>query len=117
MNNVTQSTLRATSFFLCGAIALYGLQAAAGAPASNLPQQRVGFADLDISTAAGAKVLYSRIAVAARQVCADYGLKDLATMARVNECVDLAIDNAVKKVNAPALSALRPRSAIHLAKQ
>jgi hypothetical protein len=36
-------------------------------------------------------------------------------MQRVNGCVDRAINNAVKDVDSPALSALRPSSMIHFA--
>jgi UrcA family protein len=117
MNSVTQTTLRATTFFLCGAITLCGLQATAGAPDPSLRQQRVSFADLDISKPAGAKVLYSRIKAAAYKVCTINGYQDMAAMQRVNRCIDVAINNAVKEVDSPALSALRPSSMIHLASQ
>jgi hypothetical protein len=33
----------------------------------------------------------------------------------VNRCIDRAVDNAVKDVNSPALSALRPGTPIHVA--
>ena len=114
MNTTIQNTARAAAF-LCGAIALCSLQATALAAGNGLASKTVSYADLDISQPAGAKVLYSRIAAAAQEVCALSGYKDLGAMQRVNGCVDHAINNAVKKVGSPALSALRPRSMIHFA--
>ena len=115
MNTTIQNTARAAALFLCGAIALCTLQLTAQAADDALPSRRVSYADLDISTPAGAKVLYGRIVTAARQVCAVSGYKDLGTMQRVNGCVDHAINKAVKGVDSPALSALLPGSAIHFA--
>jgi UrcA family protein len=115
MNITIQNTARAAAVLLCGAIALCTLQVTAQAADDALPSKRVSYADLDISKPAGAKVLYSRIAAAARQVCALSGYKDLGAMQRVNGCVDRAINNAVKEVDSPALSALRPNRMIHFA--
>ena len=66
----------------------------------------VKFADLDIHTAEGAKVLYHRIKAAAYEVCAPVG-RDPVMREGIPGCIDTAIDNAVKKVNAPYLTALR----------
>jgi len=115
MNTTIQNTAHAATFFLCGAIALCTLQATARASDDALPSQRVSYADLDISKPAGAKVLYGRIVAAARHVCALDGNRDLGSMQWVNKCTDLAIDKAVKDVGSPALSALRPSTAIHFA--
>jgi UrcA family protein len=115
MNTTIQNTARAAGFFLCGAIALCTLQVTARAATDGLPTRKVSYADLDISKPAGAKVLYSRIVSAARQVCELHGYNDLNTMRRVNQCTDHAIDKAVKEVDSPALSALRPNSVIHFA--
>jgi UrcA family protein len=115
MNTTIQNTARAAAFLLCGAIALCTLQVTAQAATDGLPSKRVSYADLDISKPAGAKILYGRIVSAAQQVCALNGYKDLGTMQRVNGCVDRAINNAVKQVDSPALSALRPNSMIHFA--
>jgi UrcA family protein len=116
MNNTIQNTVRAATLFLCGAIAFGTLQATAHAADEALPSKRVSYADLDISKPAGAKVLYSRITAAARQVCALNGYKYLSAVKWVQTCTELAIDKAVKDVGSPALSALRPpRVAIHFA--
>jgi UrcA family protein len=115
MNTTIQNTARAAAFFLCGAITLCTLQVTAHASDGGLPSKKVSYADLDISKPTGAKVLYGRIEAAAHQVCALAGYTDLGTMQRVNGCVDCAINNAVKKVDSPALSALRPHSMIRFA--
>jgi UrcA family protein len=114
MNTTIQNTARAAAF-LCGAIALCTLQVTALAAGNGFASKRVSYADLDISQPAGAKVLYSRIAAAAQQVCALSGYKNLGAMQRVNGCVDHAINKAVKEVGSSALSALRPRSMTHFA--
>jgi UrcA family protein len=115
VNNTIRNTLGAASFFLCGALAFSALEASARAADAGLPTQRVSYADLDISKPAGAKVLYSRIVAAAKKVCSFDGYTDLGTMHWVRVCTDRAIDNAVRDVDSPALSALRPGNATHLA--
>jgi UrcA family protein len=115
MNTSVRDTLRAASFFLCGALALSALQATARSADAGLPTQRVSYADLDISKPAGAKVLYGRIVAAANRVCGFDGSRDLATMRWVQACTSRAIDNAVRDVDSPALSALHPGSTTHLA--
>jgi hypothetical protein len=52
---------------------------------------------------------------AAKEVCQITGFQPLGASQTVSHCVDFAIDNAVKDVGSPALSALRPSSAIHYA--
>jgi UrcA family protein len=115
MNTKIQTTFPAAAFLLCGAMTMGGLQATARAADEGLPKQTVSYADLDISKPAGAKALYSRIVTAARQVCMDGAYKDLGVKRMVDKCTDHAIDNAVRKVDAPELSALRPSSVVHFA--
>jgi UrcA family protein len=90
------------------------LAVTAGADES-LPSKTVRYSDLDISKPDGAKTLYQRIRAAARHVC-DLSIGGDAVL-RVAEkaCVDTAIDNAVRKVDAPALTSLRFGGDIHLA--
>ena len=90
------------------------LAVTAGADES-LPSKTVRYSDLDISKPEGAKALYQRIRAAARHVC-DLSIGGDAVL-RVAEkaCVDTAIDNAVRKVDAPALTSLRFGGDIHLA--
>jgi UrcA family protein len=111
----TQTTFRPAALLLCGAMTVGGLQATARAADDGLPKETVSYADLDISKPAGAKALYRRIAAAARRVCSVNSYQDLAMMKQESICTDKAIDNAVKTVGSPALSALRPGSMTHLA--
>ncbi|MEO7208851.1 MAG: UrcA family protein [Steroidobacteraceae bacterium] len=115
MNTTIQNPARATAFLLCGAIALCTLQVTARAADDGLPSRKVSYADLDISKPAGAKVLYTRIVRAAKAVCEFSASDPLGASQLITRCVDHAIDNAVKDVGSPALSALRPNSVIHFA--
>jgi UrcA family protein len=61
----------------------------------------VGYGDLDISTAKGAKTLYLRIRYAAETLCenaATWGKKE------GEACVNKAVNEAVARVNAPLLT-------------
>jgi UrcA family protein len=115
MNTTIQNTARAAAFLLCGAIAMSTLQVTAHAADEGLPSKRVSYADLDISKPAGAKVLYKRIVRAAYDVCQISGFDSFAAATLVHRCVDQAIDKAVKDVDSPALSALRPSTPLHVA--
>src|SRR6202789_4632172 len=116
MNTTIQNTARAAAFFLCGAIALCALQLTAQAADDGLPLKKVSYADLDISKPAGAKVLYGRIVRAAKEVCRSSGYQSLGAAQLTTRCVVFAIDNAVKDVGSPGLSALRPNSVINFAR-
>ena len=67
-------------------------------------KQVVGYADLDLTHAAGAAILYGRIQAAARDVCAPFGPQSLATIVRDRRCADEAVARAIGDVNAPALT-------------
>jgi UrcA family protein len=107
--------IRSAAYGLCVAGAFLGLQATAAPAGDSLPSEKVSYADLDISTRAGAQVLYHRIVVAAHQVCDSPGTRDLLLLEMERKCDDQAIDNAVKRVNSPALSQVRSARVVHLA--
>jgi UrcA family protein len=71
------------------------------------PSKTVRYADLNIQTPEGAKVLYARIRSAARDVCDLAVGYDPVLGTAKKQCFDKAVDNAVKKVDAPYLTALR----------
>jgi UrcA family protein len=103
--NTIRTKLYAAICVLFGSAAVGTPWTSAQASEPPPPTKTVKFADLDIQTVEGAKVLYHRIRVAADQVCASF---DDAVMREAKpHCVATAIDNAVKKVNAPYLTALR----------
>jgi UrcA family protein len=115
MNTNIRPQLRAAIFCLCGAATLCALQVPASAADYAHPSRRVSFADLDISKPAGAKVLYSRIKVAAQQVCVFNASRDLRVAERERACIKETIDDAVKRVNSTALTELHSAAVIHLA--
>jgi UrcA family protein len=103
MNTLTSSTglrgLIAIAIF--GALACsFSLVCAADPSTASVT---VKLADLNISSQAGALVLYDRIRAAAKGACSYYWFKSDADEAR---CAHEAIANAVIKVNQPTLSAV-----------
>jgi UrcA family protein len=73
----------------------------------GVPRVVVTYDDLDISHPQGLEELYSRIQTAAMDVC-DYDRhpKELARQVRPAACYHAAVDNAIKQVNKPTLTAL-----------
>jgi UrcA family protein len=68
---------------------------------------KVSYADLNLSSEAGAATLYQRIRSAARNVCSpEPGERPLERYRDWKQCYETAINNAVGKVNSPLLSAL-----------
>jgi UrcA family protein len=76
--------------------------ALAGSPSREPPQVTVNYQELNLSTTAGAKVLYQRIKRAARAVCAP--LQD--RQAQWRDCYGSAIADAVAEIDRPMLTAL-----------
>lgn len=79
--------------------------------AQDAPSKTVRFSDLDITKADGAKVLYSRIRAAARNVCELPTSTDPIVRLAIKACIEKAVDKAVNDVNAPVLTYLRFGSA------
>jgi UrcA family protein len=104
--NPIRTKLYAAICVLFGSAAVGAPWTAAHASDPITTSKTVKYADLDIHTVEGAKVLYHRIRVAAREVC-ETNDGDPIMRAATSGCVNTAIDNAVKKVNAPYLTALR----------
>jgi UrcA family protein len=76
----------------------------------------VRFADLDTSGSPGAAVLFRRLDAAARSVCRDQGLdRALEQKHAFEQCVHVALGQALAKIDVPALNAYAavhgPRSA------
>ena len=105
MNILTTSTglrgLFAAATF--GALAS-SFSAGSAADVSSEPTSlKVKSADLNISSPAGARVLYDRIRAAAESACSYYWYERDADQVR---CIHDAIANAVTKVNRPTLFAV-----------
>jgi UrcA family protein len=72
---------------------------------------KVGYADLDLGSPAGAAVLYGRIKLAARKVCSPTpDPRELHRYGIWNNCYQTAISNAVATVASPRLTALHGKS-------
>jgi len=71
----------------------------------DVPSVTVRYADLDLSTSAGANELYQRIQAAAKQVCGPPGA-DLIEQTGWRRCYRMAVGDAVRKVNSPLLIAV-----------
>jgi UrcA family protein len=74
---------------------------ASNAHAGDSRSETVKFADLNVSTQAGAEALYGRIHAAARRVCD----QPAGEMEAVASCMKKAESEAIGKVNAPLLTA------------
>lgn len=87
------------------AVAILGVLASSAVFAAdpNPVSVTVKYADLNITSPSGARVLYERIRAAAQGACSYYWFKTDADEAR---CVHDAIASAVGKINQPALSAI-----------
>ena len=80
-------------------VVVFGFTAHAGDADLGAASRVVRYADLNLNTAAGAKILYQRIRVAAEQVCGDTGSRQLEQAATAKACVDRAIVTSVRAVN------------------
>ncbi len=79
--------------------------ASAATTGSDVPSATVRYADLDLSTDAGAKTLYHRIAFVAKQVCPADDTRDLSRLTIARACQQAAIERAVRSINSPHLAA------------
>jgi UrcA family protein len=74
---------------------------------TSAPTMTVSFSELDITKPRGLEVLYSRIEHAAKTVCGlDYMPKSLARNRHAKACFQTAVDDAVRQINRPTLTAL-----------
>ena len=67
--------------------------------AAEVPAQAVSYQDLNLSTEAGAKVLYQRIHGAANEVCGNLEVRDLPGVRAHQACVEKAVSDAIAAVN------------------
>ena len=107
MNATNHTKVKAAIYCTFGAAVLGALWTTVQATEPEVPTKTVRFADLNLETPNGAKALYHRLRVAAREVCEQSVGSDPIMSPAVRGCIDQAIDNAVRKVNAPYLTALR----------
>ncbi len=105
MNTTTQSTNlhRMTVTVLFSALVLSFTAMCRAGDATGANQTMVKYADLNVSSPAGAAALYARISVAANGVCETLDGRGLASKTHFGRCVHKAISEAVTKVDQPAL--------------
>ena len=115
MNTLIRTRIYTAIYCVLGTAGVSALAAPVGAAEQAPPSKTVRYSDLDIATPAGAKTLYSRIRAAARDVCELSSNGDPLLRLADHACIDTAIDNAVRKVDAPALTSLRFGGDIRLA--
>src|SRR5882757_4036839 len=88
-------------------LSLAGASNAAQAADLESRQMSVSYADLNIESAAGLKVLYGRLQFAARRVCAPFDDGQHRTVNfHFRVCYRNALDSAVAKINKPTLTAM-----------
>jgi UrcA family protein len=74
---------------------------------TSAPTMTVSFAELDITKPRGLEVLYSRIEHAAKVVCGvDPSPQPLSRTRHAKTCYKTAVDDAVRQINRPTLTAL-----------
>jgi len=110
MNNLIKTQSKIAKFVLAAGFLSLGGAALGGTALASEPftstsnssvTHPVGYGDLDISTAKGAKTLYLRIRYAAETLC-----ENAATWSKKEgeACVNKAVNDAVARVNAPLLT-------------
>jgi UrcA family protein len=78
-----------------------------GVTVSSAPTIKVSYAELDINKPRGLEVLYNRIERAAKIVCnVEFSAKELARGRQAKACYQTAMDDAVRQINRPTLTAL-----------
>jgi UrcA family protein len=97
MNN--QVTGVTNLLVVAAALAVGMLAGVTHAAEAEVPAQTVRFQDLNLNTEAGVQVLYKRIKGAAKQVCGDVDVRDLAVARAHDACVAKAVGDAVATVN------------------
>jgi len=107
MNTITSKSFRTLAAgAILSALAMSFASVSSAEEAPSPPQVIVKFADLNVSTAAGAMALYRRINGAANDVCSRMYVSTEAYRRYKNACLQKVIADAVNKVNEPALSAV-----------
>lgn len=97
------------------ALSLFAINAQA---AEAAPQKTVRYADLDLSNAAQAQELYTRLERASKVVCRSLESMDVARKQLHQSCYENALSNAVESVDHANVTALyRSDSGIRLAQR
>ncbi len=98
--------LAGTLFGAIGAGTAGAASAKTPAAAADAPSVTVRYGDLDLTSAAGTRVLYRRLVGAAKQVCPDASGRELSARHSVEVCREQAIINAARQIPSPQLAAM-----------
>ncbi len=105
--NLTRIVMISATFAF---VSFAGLCNAAEPDSHDALRMDVSYADLNIDSAAGAKVLYGRLRSAAQRVCAPFDDGRQTTFNHhFQACLRNALDSAVAQVNRPTLTAMHSR--------
>lgn len=104
MNSPRKILLTLLAGSLIGSI--FAATAGAMTADEDVPSVTVRFADLNVSSEAGARALYHRLVEASKQVCPDLYTGQLAIPHAVKVCREQAIINAAQQIPSPQLAAL-----------
>ena len=102
----TTAKAKSIALAVVAATAFLSLPALADAVDPRVPSVAVHYADLDLTTDAGVRVLYRRLQFASQRVCRSLESRELARAIRYRACYDQALTEAVAKVDVEMLSAL-----------
>jgi UrcA family protein len=106
---IKNSTNSVASIIMSALIIVGGTAAVATARAADAEPRRtmiVNYDDLNVDTEQGARVLYARLRLAARDVCASLESRHLPVRAQWLRCYDSALSSAVGQVNKIAVTKL-----------
>ncbi len=93
------------TFIAFASMFLASLAFASPSQAQDEPKSRtVQFEDLDLSKSEDAAALFARIRGAAKSVCDAYNSRELIRHQHYIACVELAVSNAVMRVDEPLLT-------------
>jgi UrcA family protein len=108
MNTSIRSNVRTALACAIGGIlwSTLPVSAAFSADKETPPARTVSYSDLNIHSAAGARILYRRIRTAAIEVCHFRDSWDLALKNLREACIKSAVDEAVRVVPSQELAAL-----------
>lgn len=93
----------------CALVAAVSSSPAAGQPSEpDAPiSVRVGYADLNLATTAGARAMLARIRAAASQACgSEPDMRDLNRISIYNRCRNQAVAHALAALDVPLVTAL-----------
>lgn len=106
MNALVKTSALALTAALIGYAPLGNAAPIEGTITSASKSITVSYRELDITKPWGLEVLYSRIQHAARSVCDfDFSVKELGRMSTAKKCYLTAVDDAVRQINRPTLTA------------